>query len=69
MTVDYEDKHLYILIGGELEFVHMPHYRNLNEVKLYGQYNDRTEAVAKWRELAMSTIDNAHMKYQIVKVY
>lgn len=69
MTNQYEDLHCYIIIGGELEFVHMNHFRDLSQVKSYGPYPTRDEAVAEWRRLSMSTVDNAHMKYMIMKAY
>lgn len=65
----YENKQLYAIVGGHLEFVHMKHFKDLNDVKCFGFFDNKTEATAAWKSLAMSTIDDAHMKYYIVKVY
>lgn len=64
-----EEKHCWQVVSGELEYIHQNHYRDLSKVVSHGFFDVRDEATAKWKELSMANVDNAHYRARVIKVY
>lgn len=57
----------YWVVGGEYRTTNFRVIADGGEEERYGPYDDRDAARAKWAELAMATVDNAHIRYRIDK--
>lgn len=57
----------YWVVGGEYETTNFRVIVNGGEEERHGPFDDQTDARAKWAELAMDTVDNAHIRYRIEK--
>lgn len=64
-----QDRNLYIVVGGELEFIHQQHYRDPEKVEVFGVYEDKEEAMKVWRGISQKNVDNAHYRVRVAKVY
>lgn len=64
-----DEKHAYLVVGGELEYMHQQHFRDLSKVVIYGPFDSRENAYVSWREHSLKNVDNALMRFRIVKVY
>jgi hypothetical protein len=64
-----QERHCYVVIGGELQYVHQEHFRDLDKVRVVGFFGTRDEASAAWLAASQKDVDNAHMRYRIIKVY
>lgn len=51
--------------GGEYETTNFKVIRDGGEEESYGPFDSREAARAKWAELAMKTVDFAHIRYRI----
>jgi len=59
---------LHLVIGGELKRVDGPaEFADLKKVDFVGAFPNYNEAMAAWRGKAQSTVDNALMRYFIIR--
>lgn len=59
---------MFIVIGGELETVGQPRFRDPTRVEFVGAFDTEKEAYNAWKARAQATVDNAHMRFIIVPV-
>jgi hypothetical protein len=60
---------LHLVFGGELQELDGVVFRDPSKLDLVGVYSDHESAVAAWRAKAQATVDNAHMRYFIVRLH
>ena len=60
---------LHLVIGGELEDLSTPVFRDLTKVEFVGAYGNYEEARKAWKARAQATVDNAHMRYFILHAH
>jgi len=58
---------LHLVIGGELVDLDHNTFKNLDEVEIVGLYPNYATAYAAWKAKAQQTVDNAQMRYFIVR--
>ncbi len=62
------EENLYMVYGGEMQELHRREFKDLSQVEVVGLFKDYDEARKAWRGAAQRTVDNAHMRFFIVKV-
>ena len=60
---------LHLVIGGELQDVAHPEFRDLRKIDFVGAYPNYAEAFAAWKSKAQATVDNALMRYFIIHAH
>lgn len=60
---------LHLVIGGELEDLSTPVFRDLAKVEFVGAFGNYEEARKAWKARAQATVDNAHMRYFILHAH
>jgi len=60
---------LHIVIGGELEAVDVPKFRDLKNVEFVGAFPNYSEAHKAWKARAQQTVDNALMRFFIIHAH
>ena len=60
---------LHIVIGGELNDVRKPVFRDLSKVEFVGAFPNYAAARKAWLAKAQATVDNAHMRYFIIHAH
>ena len=60
---------LHIVIGGELQDVREPVFRDPSKVEFVGAFPNYAEARKAWLAKAQATVDNAHMRYFIIHAH
>lgn len=60
---------LYIVIGGELENISEEHYKDPSQIKFVGFFDSHQAASKEWKAHSQKDVDNAHMRYRIIKIY
>jgi hypothetical protein len=60
---------LHLVIGGELEAVDVKRFRDLGKVDFVGAYPNYAAAHVAWKGKALSTVDNALMRYFIIHAH
>ena len=60
---------LHLGIGGELKDVAEPQFRDLSKIDFVGAYPNYAEAHTAWKSKALSTVDNALMRYFIIHAH
>jgi hypothetical protein len=64
-----ESQLLHLVIGGELEAVDVPNFRDLKKVEFVGAFPNYAEAHQAWKAKAQATVDNALMRYFIIHAH
>ena len=57
---------LHLVYGGELKDPAQPEFRAVEDIHVVGIFPDYDSAYDAWKEWAMKTVDNAHMRYFLV---
>lgn len=65
---DQEDQPLFLVMGGEVTDPRGAEFVDLTQIDVRGVYGDYDDAFASWRGAAQATVDNAFMKYIIVRL-
>jgi hypothetical protein len=65
---DQERQQLFLVLGGEVTDPRGVHFVDLGKLDLRGVYATYEEAIKTWRGAAQQTVDNAFMKYIIVRL-
>jgi hypothetical protein len=60
---------LHLVIGGELEDVAEPVFRDPSKVEFVGAFPDYASARVAWKAKAQATVDNALMRYFIIHAH
>ncbi|MDR3507594.1 MAG: DUF4170 domain-containing protein [Caulobacteraceae bacterium] len=60
---------LHLVIGGELSGVGENQFRDLSKVDFVGAYPSYEEAHTAWKSKALSTVDNALVRYFIIHAH
>ncbi len=60
---------LHLVFGGELEKLNGSEFKNLDELDIVGIFPDYASAHIAWKARAQQTVDNAHMRYYIVRMH
>jgi hypothetical protein len=60
---------LHLVIGGELEAVDVPRFRDLKNVEFVGAYPNYAAAHQAWKSRAQQTVDNALMRFFIIHAH
>jgi hypothetical protein len=60
---------LHVVIGGELETLTAPVFRDLSKIEFVGAFPNYEEAKKAWKARAQATVDNAHMRFFILHAH
>ncbi len=60
---------LHLVFGGELTSLDTLEFRDLTALDFVGAYPNYTDAHTAWKAKALSTVDNALMRYVIVHAH
>jgi hypothetical protein len=60
---------LHLVIGGELEAVDVPRFRDLSKVEFVGAFPNYAAAHQAWKARAQQTVDNALMRFFIIHAH
>jgi len=60
---------LHLVFGGELVSPDKHEFKDLSKIHVVGVYPNYKTALAAWRGVAQSTVDNAQMRYFIVHIH
>ena len=60
---------LHLVFGGELASLDGHDFKDLSKVDVVGIYPNYATAHAAWKGKAQATVDNAHMRYFIVRLH
>ena len=63
-----EDQPLFLVMGGEVTDPRGAQFVDLDQIDVRGVYGNYDDAFASWRGAAQETVDNAFMKYMIVRL-
>ena len=66
--VDGDDQALFLVLGGEVIDPRGDRFRDLDAVDMRGLFPTYDEAFKAWRGAAQETVDNAFIKYMIVRL-
>ena len=64
-----ESQLLHIVIGGELQAIDKPAFRDLKNVEFVGAFPNYAEAHTAWKARSQQTVDNALMRYFIIHAH
>ena len=65
---DKEDQPLYLVFGGRVEDTQGSKFVSPDELDVRGIYSDAKAATDAWRGAAQATVDDAKMRYVVVKL-
>lgn len=65
---DQEQQQLYLVMGGEVTDPRGVHFVDLNKLDIKGVFATYEAAIKVWRAAAQQTVDNAFMKYIVVRL-
>lgn len=65
---DQEKQPLFLVIGGEVKDPRGSEFVDLDRIDVRGVFPDYDKAFAAWRGAAQETVDNAFIKYMIVRL-
>ena len=60
---------LHLVFGGELKGLDTAEFRDLSTLDIVGIYPNYATAHAAWKAKAQATVDNAQMRYFIVRLH
>ena len=60
---------LHLVFGGELKSFDSVEFRDLSQIDFVGAFPDYESAHKAWKAKALSTVDNALMRYVIVHAH
>lgn len=60
---------LHLVFGGELVSPETHEFKDLSKLHYVGMYPNYAAALAAWRGVAQSTVDDAQMRYFIVHIH
>ena len=60
---------LHLVIGGELTDLEHNTFKDLDAVEIVGVFPNYATAYAAWRAKAQQTVDNAQMRYFVVRLH
>lgn len=60
---------LHLVIGGELNALDQPEFKDLRAVDFVGAYPNYRAAYDAWKAAAQRTVDNARMRYFIIHAH
>ena len=60
---------LHLVIGGELQDVREPVFRDPSKVEFVGAFPNYAEARRAWAARAQATVDNALMRYFVIHAH
>lgn len=63
-----DQQNLYLVFGGELEKLNSNRFKYPESLDIAGIFPNYETALLNWRAKAYQTVDNAHMRYYIVKL-
>lgn len=65
---DQEPQAMFMVMGGEVKDPRGAEFVDLSRIDVRGIFPTYEEAFARWRGAAQETVDNAFMKYMIVRL-
>lgn len=65
---DQEPQRMFLVMGGEVEDPRGARFVDLSQIDVRGVFGTYDEAMKAWRAAAQQTVDNAFMKYMIVRL-
>jgi hypothetical protein len=65
---DQEDQPMFLVMGGEVTDPRGSEFVDLGRIDVRGVFASYDEAFAVWRGAAQETVDNAFIKYMIVRL-
>ena len=65
---DQEQQQLFLVLGGEVTDPRGVHFVDLKKLDIQGVFATYEEAIKVWRAAAQQTVDNAFMKYIVVRL-
>lgn len=65
---DQEAQQLFLVLGGEVSDPRGVHFVDLKKLDIQGVFATYEEAIKVWRTAAQQTVDNAFMKYIVVRL-
>ena len=60
---------LHLVFGGELNNPEEVSFKNLADLDIVGVFPNYESAESVWRGKAQQTVDNAHMRYYLVRMH
>jgi hypothetical protein len=58
---------LYLVLGGELKDLAKTEFKNPDQLDIVGIFSDYEKAFEAWQTKARATIDNAMMRYFLIR--
>lgn len=65
---DQEDQPMFLVLGGRVDDPQGSVFRDLSALDMCGVFPSYEEAFTHWRGRAQATVDDAFMKYMIVRL-
>jgi len=65
---DEEGQALFLVMGGEVKDPRGAEFADLSAIDCRGVYPSYEAAFSAWRGIAQETVDNAFMKYMIIRL-
>ncbi len=65
---DQEGQALFLVMGGEVKDPRGAEFADLSAIDVRGVYPSYEAAFSAWRGIAQETVDNAFMKYMIIRL-
>ena len=65
---DQEQQQLFLVMGGEVDDPRGVHVVDLEQLDIKGVFPTYEAAIKTWRAAAQQTVDNAFMKYIVVRL-
>jgi hypothetical protein len=65
---DQERQEMFLVMGGEVADPRGAHFVDLGRLDVRGVFGTYEEAMKAWRAAAQETVDNAFVKYMIIRL-